>query len=79
MDLYYFDDEVRPDIEGPLKHGKLGFNHCGTTRDLDYLYQAEMWLEEVKEVNPTVVRAELYIGNIVMRRWHLENGQWKVD
>jgi hypothetical protein len=78
MDLHYFDDEVRPDIEGPLKHGILGFNHCGTTRNLDYLYQAEMWLEEVKDLNPAVVRAELHAGKMVVRRWRLENGQWVV-
>ncbi len=79
MKLHYFDNEVRPDIEGPLRHGLLGFNHCGTTRNIDYLYQAEMWLEDVRASHPEVVRAELHSEHgVLLRRWVLENGCWEV-
>lgn len=79
MKLHYFDNEVRPDIEGPLKHGPLGFNHCGTTKNIDYLYQAEMWLEDVRDSHPEIVKAELHSERgILLRRWILKNGCWEI-
>lgn len=78
MDLHYFDGENRQDTEGPVRHGPLGFNHCGTTRGIDYTYQAEMWLEEILVSHPEVVRAELHAGGRILRRWVLEDGRWMV-
>ncbi len=78
MVLNLFDDEPRPDIVGPVKHGPLGFNHRATIHDIDYMYQAEEWLEEVKGLDRSVVRAELYGDDgRTLRRWRLEENRWK--
>ena len=79
MKLHFFDDEVRPDIIGPLQHGPLGFNHCGSS-SVDSFYQAQVTLEYATLENSTVVRAELHASDgEVLRRWVLKRGRWEVE
>ncbi len=47
MRIEFFDN--RPAKEGE-KHGPLGPTHCGHV-EVDYQYQVEMWVDEVKTWN----------------------------
>lgn len=74
MKVHFFDDTPAKPGE---KHGSLGPTHCGSV-SVDYEYQADMWVDEVRDLNSSVVKAELHVGDEVIKRWEYSNGTWNI-
>ena len=55
------------------KHGIMGPTHCATVR-VDYEYQAEMWVQDIQEDYPQIVRIDVPTLN---REWKRVNGTFQ--
>ena len=77
MIVNFFDANTkRPDIIGPVQHGVLGFDHCGSV-PVDYFYQAEMWRDDVRNFNSTVIRCEVHDGGVKIAEWKWDGTTWR--
>ena len=73
MIVHFFDDMPAKTGEA---HGPLGPTHCGRV-PVDYEYQAEEWVRGIRDLNPTVVKVELHIGDDITRRWEFKDNKWE--
>lgn len=80
MKVHFFDGQVtRPNIIGPVKHGELGFDHCGSV-SVDYFYQAEMWRDEVRSLDSTVIRCEVHNDDgVKIAEWRWDGSTWRAS
>lgn len=77
MRVHFFDGQAeRPDIIGPVQHGPLGFDHCGSV-PVDYFYQAEMWRDEVRSLDPSVIRCEVHEDGEKIAEWRWTGEAWE--
>ena len=68
MKIHLFDDAPAKPGE---KHGALGPCHCADIT-VDYEYQAEIWVDDVEQDYPHVVRVEV---PALGRKWERKNGK----
>lgn len=74
MMVHFFDNTP---AEPGEDHGPLGPTHCGSV-PVDYEYQAEQWVMDVRDINSSVVRVELHQDDgAVLRKWEYTDNSWR--
>ena len=78
MRVHFFDAQTeRPDIIGPVQHGELGFDHCGSV-PVDYPYQAEQWRNDIRDLEPSVIRCEFHDDSgVKIAEWKWDGTTWR--